>query len=172
MKNIFLTLLLAVTCCMGVFADSTKNRYSSRLTGEGTCYFIRDKKLTKLENISKFKYDMTYVDSNDTIVVNFTILAQTPDVPKEVILKGDTKSFTCNEVERFYIDITNKGYELRLSTKFHKDEIKEIVFSKTPPVFSFKMGETEVSATYSKYAWKKDSKKLQGIFTLIYYTDK
>lgn len=167
MKNIFLTLLLAMACSLAAFADSTKNRYSSRLTGEGICYFIRDMKLTKLENIDKFIYDMTYVDWNDSITVNFTVLAESPVAPKELVLKGDTKSFTCTKIERFYVDITRKGYELRLSSTFHKDEIKEIVFSKTPPVFCFKLGDIDATATYSKSAWKKDGKKLQSIITLI-----
>lgn len=169
MKHIIFFILFIITT-FDCGAQSAHNRYSSRLTPDGMCYFFRQIEISKLEGISKFEYDMTYLDRNDSVTVNFTIHSPAPNSPKVTHIKSGNNTFTCEKTERYFVDITKKGYVIRSSAKFHKNEIDKIVFCTSAPVFYFKLGAADASATYTESAWKKDSKKLQNILNLIYST--
>lgn len=160
--------LFFITVAIDSSAQTIRQRYSSRLTQDGICYFFRKVELSKLENIDKFVYDMTYLDWNDSVAINFTIHSSIPNAPKVTNIKSGENSFICDKTERYFVDVTNNGYIIRSSAKYHKNDLDKIVFSKDKPIFCFQLGNTEASATYSDSAWKKDSKKLQSILNLIY----
>jgi hypothetical protein len=113
---------------------------------------------------------MTYLDWNDSVTVNFTIHSSVPNSPKITHIKNGEYTFTCDNTERYFVDITKSGYIIRSSAKFHKKEIHQMSFSNNAPIFQFKLGELNVSATYTESAWKKDRKKLQSVLNLIYST--
>ena len=54
-----LPLLVSVMVCLNMQAQSADGRYISRMTQDGTLYFINPQKLSKTEGIKNFEYDMT-----------------------------------------------------------------------------------------------------------------
>lgn len=167
MKIRFIITLLLLSFSLSGVAQSAYGRYSSRLTKDGMCYFFRNKKLTKTKEIRRFDYDMTYLDWKDSVTVNFTILADTPKLPTlfKIVCGADT--FTCNNLKRFFVDVTKKGYEIRMSSLFSEDEIRKMINSSFAPVFVLDIDEKRATATYSKHSWEKESNKLQMILHLI-----
>lgn len=149
-------------------SQSSFDRYSSRITIDGTCYFFKDYKLTCVDGIKRFQYDMTYPDWTDSITVNFSLYCDMPVVPRQFSLRGGDKEYVCNDFHNLYVDIIKGGYEIRMTSKFAKDDIVALLQQpESPMAFEMETKGRKIFATYKKGAWKKDRKRLNDIFTLI-----
>ena len=167
MRIKFLITLFGLLLSLPGIGQSIYNRYSSRMTADGMCYFFRNKKLTETEAINRLDYDMTYLDWKDSVTVNFTIWADAPQLPKSLKIISEVDTLVCDNLKRLFVDITKKGYEIRMSSLFSKEEIRKMIHSTSAPIFTFDMDRRNATATYSKSSWEKDSKKLQIILQLI-----
>lgn len=167
----FLLLVLTLTICViGLSAQSASGRYNSRMTRDGTLYFINPYKLKEKENISSFEYDMTCLTWSDSVTVNFTYVSKSMDLPENLRIESGTVSYPCTDYSPLYIDIVGKGYEIRITSKFPVREILEVIERAAAPGFVFDQAGIQRSAFYTESAWRKDRKKLQDIFTLYKYT--
>lgn len=163
----FLTLLFMSILSINVFAD---DRYASRMTQDGFIYFISPHKLDKTTRISDFEYDMTCLTWTDSVTVNFTYKSKSILLPEELSIMSCGKEFACHEFKTLFTDIVKGGYEIRISSIFSCDDIKDIINCKEPPVFVLSKGGIEYTATYSKGGWRKDSGKLVNIFNLYLFS--
>ena len=75
--------------------------------------------------------------------------------------------FVCDSLKCLFVDVLKNGYEIRMSSFFSEKSVRKMIQTLSVPVFRMKMKNDDVVATYSKSAWKKDSKKLQIIFHMI-----
>ena len=166
MKKIIL-LLTGLFICSGVVSYA---RYVSRMTQDGTLFFIEPKKLNVVSNIKKFEYDMTLLSWSDSITLNFTFESNLMSLPEQFYISADGNQFICNDFKDLYIDIKNKKYEIRITSKFSAEEIQKILSSQEPPVFCLKQDEIWGHASYKKGTWKKDQKKLLDIYNLYLYS--
>lgn len=171
MKRLTL-LLVAMLVTLGVAAQSADGRYTSRMTQDGTLFFVMPQKIGKLSGIKRFEYDMTMLTWTDSVTVNFTFESDRMSLPENLEIVSGANRYACADYSPLFIDIKKKHYEVRITSKFPADQIKSIVGSATPPVFSFTQDGVPESATYSEGAWRKDRKKLSDIYQLYLYSRK
>ena len=150
------------------WSQSSFNRYSSRITNDGICYFFKECKLKNVSGMKQFQYDMTYPDWTDSITVNFSIYCDMPLVPDKLYLRGGSKNCVCNDFRSLYVDIVKGGYEIRITSKFAKEDIESLLQqSESPMAFEMETKGKKMFATYTDGAWHKERKKLNDIFLLI-----
>ncbi len=165
MKRILSCLLILVSL-IGAFAQSAQGRYHSRLTPDGTLFFIQPHKLNNLSGIKSFSYDVTLLSWQDSATVNFTFESNSMEVPSKLQIRVGNTDFDCESYSPLYIDIMKNHYVIRITSKFSVDEIGRFCSSETPPVFSFYQGDTHLTASYKPKSWIPERKKLQDIFKL------
>ena len=111
---------------------------------------------------------MTYPDWADSITINFSIYCDIPDVPQKLSIRGGDKIFVCNDFRSLYVDIIKGGYEIRITSRFAKDDIISLLQqSKYPMAFEMETKGKKIFAKYKETAWRKDRKSLNDIFLLI-----
>ena len=166
MKRIIALLLVSLF----VMASYGLDRYASRMTPDGTIYFIMPKKLSKLQGIKHFDYDMTLLSWTDSVTVNFTFKSRIIGLPSNLTIKSGNRVFKCDNYSLLFQDIIKTGFEIRVTSKFSTEDLKEIIQSDVPPIFYFDQENNKESATYSEGAWRKERKQLMDIFKLYQYT--
>lgn len=113
---------------------------------------------------------MTLLSWTDSVTVNFTFLSSCMECPSDLVIISGENKFECERYRPLFIDIKKKNYEIRITSSFIADAIKNIIQSETPPIFSFRQNGVSESATYKNGAWKKDRNKLQQIYKLYEYS--
>ena len=162
------TIIFFLFLSLQTFAQSIENRYRSHLDTNGTTFFFCPKQLGNNVNINKFIYDMTYHTSNDSVILNFTLIANRPvKVTKMVLACGD-KNYVGESVGTMYADICGDKYEIRTTSKFSLKDIGDVFSQSDPLTFRLSLdGGGNASAAYSLSKWNKDSKLITRIFELI-----
>lgn len=161
-----IVILSVIFCFVCTSAQSAKGRYVSRMTQDGMLYFIEPKKLSKLENIQRFEYDITLISWSDSATINFTFKSKQVDYPDSLYINSCHDHNKITEYSLLFTDIVKGGYEIRVTSKIDTNTLGRLISCPEPPVFSFYQNGTVCSATYSGSAWKSDQKKLSDIFNL------
>lgn len=167
MKKI-LPLLLALLCALCAWAG-VSDRYTSRITPDGTLIFVMPQKLGRTENIKRFEYDITMLSWTDSVTINFTFESKLMAIPSSLTLSSGNVTFECDNYSPLFIDLKKNRYEIRITSRFPAHVLDEILGSDTPPVFSFTQEGVTGSATYSPGAWKKERHTLSDIYKLYLY---
>lgn len=165
-KNLFIFLLILTAAVL----PATAQRYASRMTVDGTIYFIDPIKLKQLENIKKFEYDVTLLSWTDSVTVNFTFESERMTKPESLKLISCGKTFECKDFSTLFIDLKKKHYEVRITSKFPSEALKEIFECENSPTFVFTQDNITEKASYKSGSWKKDRKKLIDIYGLYQYS--
>lgn len=158
--------MTVIACFLQVSAQSADKRYTSRMTQDGTLYFIEPKKITKCDGLDKFEYDMTILSWADSVTINFTFKTKSLAYPENLEIR------TCGNVIQdisyslLFSDIVRGGYSIRVTSKISVAQLGEILSCNSSPVFFFKQDGVTKTAAYSEGAWKKDQKKLNDIYNL------
>lgn len=165
MKRLFLSLL---TCSLFVtlLALSAQNRYHSRMTQDGTLFFFMPHKITKLEGIKRFEYDMTMLNWTDSTTINFTFESSSLLLPENLKIISGNNSFVCHSYSPLFADIKKHHYEIRITSKFPNSEVLSFIENPNPPIFSFTQNNQLKTASYKQAAWNSDRKKLYDIYQL------
>lgn len=150
----------------------SQGRYSSRITHDGTIFFINPQKLGALTNLKRFEYDMTLLSWKDSVTINFTIDASRMNTPENFKIVSDNCVYPCEDYSVMYTDIRKQHYVIRVASKFPLQEITQIIVSETSPTFAFTQNDVQESARYTDKAWKKERKRLSAIIQLYVYSKK
>lgn len=168
-KKFLSVLVLLCAAVFGAFAQSADSRYVSRMTQDGTLFFIMPHKLGNTEGIKKFDYDVTLLSWTDSITVNFTFRSPEMVAPTDLRICSGNKEYVCNKYSPLFIDIKKNEYEIRITSMFLASEFKAMIDNPSPLEFRFEQNGKQKSAAYKIGAWRKDAKKLQDIFKLYEY---
>lgn len=164
----FFTLLLFVLFAVSCPAQSIDKRYRSTITQKGTLHFFRPMKLTKVENMDKFVYDMTYISNTDSVTLNFTIEIKNPQMIEKVELQADGVIATENTPKMLYRDVLSSTYVERISVRLPYKDIEQAFKSETPLSFLTTLSDgTICKATYPKSKWKKENANITRILQSI-----
>lgn len=172
MKKSFLLLFFIILSVSEILGQSAQGRYSSRMTVDGTIFFIEPCKLKELDNIRKFEYDMTLLSWTDSVTVNFTFETNIMSMPHDLRISSNQKEYICKDFSSLFIDIKKNHYEIRITSQFSVDEVSQILNSEDSPTFVFTQDDVTNRASYTKRSWKKDRNKLLSIFKLYSYSKK
>lgn len=166
---IIITLLtISLFSNVETFAQTGPQRLFSHADEEGTMYFINAKKLSNLENIKGFEFDITYLDYTDSATINFTIISSNPnDVSALQVGNGQTE-VTATDVELLYHEMKGKNYVVRTTSKVPYLALKEMMTAQSPLVFNVTRADGQRDmATYKPSQWKKERDLFERIIFLI-----
>lgn len=171
MRYLFVLLLTvaAVFCCTG---KGIGDRYASRMTRDGTIFFLSPQRLKATTGVERFEYDMTCLTWSDTVTVNFSIRSKDMELPEHVGLMSGGNRFNAVETVKLYTDIVKGGYEIRMSSRFLWCDIEKVFTAPQPPVFIFDQSGIERSASYTAGQWKGERRTLSEILKLYNYSRK
>lgn len=145
---------------------SAQDRYASRMTPDGTLFFIMPHKMGKQYGIKKFEYDVTLLSWTDSATVNFTFVSPHMEIPSSLKLETCGNTIDCTSYSPLFVDLAKKNFEIRITSKFHISTIEQMVKCDTPPRIIMTQVGNEEWATYSQRSWNKDRKILSQIFEL------
>ncbi len=171
MKKIIAFLIIGLMAVPS-HGQSLQKRYASRITPDGTLFFINPQKLDALANIRKFEYDITLPSWTDWVTINFTIESSLMNAPEDLRIVSGDKFYRCKDFSVLYTDIKKQHYVIRVTSKFSMQELQEIIESPSSPAFAFTQKGIQEEAKYTDSAWKKERKKLLDIFQLYVYSKK
>lgn len=163
---VILISLFTLLPLIGVYAQ----RYASRMTMDGTIYFIDPMKLGKLQNLKRFEYDVTLLSWTDSVTVNFTFESDRMTKPESLKIESCSYSYECSDYSTLFVDLKKNHYEVRITSKFPTGAIQKIFECNESPKFVFTQDGVTESAAYKSSAWKKDRKKLIDIYNLYLYS--
>ncbi|MCM1336149.1 MAG: hypothetical protein NC187_02620 [Candidatus Amulumruptor caecigallinarius] len=169
MKKIVALLLIAVAA-LAAYSQSASGRYVSRMTRDGTLFFVNPQKLTRCTGISKVDYDMTFLTWTDSVTVNFTFRTKVPYRPDSLRIDCCGTSYPCSDYSLLFTDIVKGGYEIRVTSRYPVADIGRMLECAESPVIAFTQDGAACSAAYSKGAWASDRKKLLDIYNLYLLT--
>ncbi len=168
----FIVFLFIWVIAIPSYGQSSQGRYASRITPDGTIFFINPKTLGTLANIRKFEYDITLPSWTDSVTINFTIESSLMNAPENLKIVSGDKVYQCEDFSVLYIDIKKQHYVIRVTSKFSMQELQKIIESASSPVFTFTQNGVQEEAKYTDRAWKKERKRLLDIFQLYAYSKK
>ncbi len=171
MKKLIVLLFILVMAIPSK-GQSSQGRYASRITPDGTIFFINPQKLGALTNLRRFEYDMTLLSWKDSVIINFTMETSWMTAPENFKLVSGDKVYPCENFSVLYTDIKKQHYVIRVTSKFSLQELTQIVTSTTSPTFAFTQNGVKEAAKYTDNAWKKERKKLLAIIQLYVYSKK
>lgn len=145
-------------------------RYNSRITPDGTIFFVNPQELASLKNLRQFEYDMTLLSWKDSVTVNYTIESSSMKVPEGLKIIIDGNIYDCDTYSVLFIDMKRQYYRIRITSKIPMLELARIVESSDPPIFVFVQEGIQKEATYTSRKWKKGRKQLWGILQLFDYS--
>lgn len=145
-------------------------RYNSRITPDGTIFFVNPQKLVLLKNLRRFEYDMTLLSWIDSVTVNYTIESPFMKVPEVLKIVSEGNVYDCENYSVLFIDMSGQYYKIRITSKIPMQELSKVIESSSPPIFVFAQNGLMEEATYVDRKWKKCRKQLSGILQLYEYS--
>lgn len=167
-----IALLYMLAMVIPSHGQSSHRRYVSRMTPDGTIFFINPQTLGALTNIRWFEYDMTLPSWTDSVTINFTIESSLMNAPENLKIVSGDKVYPCEDFSVLYTDIKRQHYVIRISSRFAIKDLTQIIDSASSPVFLFTQNGIAEEAAYTYRAWKKERKKLSDILQLYGYSKK
>lgn len=163
---ILLFLLISALCN----AQAIEKRYSSHLSNTGIVNFFLPKKLKKNTNIDMFRFDMTYISYSDSVTLNCTYRIRNRNNIKTFNLKSNNNSIHGEDFSVIYREVRKHGYEVRVTSRFSFNDIKNVFNNHTPLHFEIVLNDnSSYMASYRKSAWKKESFNVTRILESINY---
>lgn len=167
MRTKILLLLTTLVISSTLWAQSAHKRYITRMTKDGMCYFFRATELSATEDISHFEYDITYLDWQDSITVNYTAYTSSPAIPVDLAITNGTLTYPCTDYKHLYVEFRKKGYEVRMTSRYALADFEQLLDAPQPLTFVFMQGNEKKSAAYKPKAWQKERNTIKQILQLI-----
>lgn len=116
----------------------------------------------------KFEYDMTYVEGNDSITLNFTIDIDTLAKVEKIIIHADGTETKDETTVCMYCDVLKSSYEIRTSSRISFNDMEKIYESEKPLIFHVTLSNgVECTATYPISKWRKENSAITRIVQSI-----
>jgi len=165
-RPFFIFFLLIITA--GVTnAQKLSKYYTSAMQESGVLYFIEPKQEFKnnKENC-KFTYDLTYLSTKDTVLLNFTYLDNTIRVIDSIsIIYGD--KHISSIAEKIFIETDKKFWKHRYSSNFLFKDIFLLFQQEKSPIVVIYYQDKHTQLKIKKSKWTKQSAIISKILMLI-----
>lgn len=149
--------------------QSLDNRYFSYVSNKGVVYFFYPQKLSKVEGIENFCYDLTYVANSDLATLNFTIETKNIVEIAELGICYANDTIKIEDYSMLFRDVVKNGYETRITNTIKKTNLLNIYGSSETMCFILTLKDGRIcKASYNRKRWKKDSSVFTKILNSIY----
>lgn len=168
MKKLLFAFFL-VSVAMTAIAESFDKRVITYNSPKGSIYFISDKFLSQhSKDISKFEFDITYVENKDSAVINYTVVSGNPSDIAKLALSNGVEEAKADSTELMYHQMKGKKYEVRTTSHICFKDLKKLFTSQSPVEFRMTRTDgTTASAGYSPSQWKKEKELFEKFFYLL-----
>ena len=166
MKKIFFTLLIA---CLhiSVFAEKTEDMYVMRHTMQGQLFFISENVFPSLDRKFELPFDITYLNSTDSVSVKMTVPSNTLTHVDSVALVLTEDRYVCPVAYSIYKEKEKKLWVHRCDCPFSYEEIKMSMTQPTSPKFVVYTAAGTQTYVMPENQWQKLHPHLVEIFMLI-----
>ena len=166
MKKIFFTLLI-VCLHISVFAEKTEDMYVMRLTTQGQLFFISENIFTSLDRKFELPFDITYLNSTDSVSIKMTVPNHTLTHVDSVALVLEDEAYMCPVVYSIYKEKDKKQWIHRCDCAFSYEAVRNAMVQPTSPKFVVYTAAGEQSYLMPQAQWQKLQPHLVEIFMLI-----
>jgi len=160
-------------CCLfffllhsGLQAQKISKYYSSSIQENGILYFIEGREGFKTDKKDKFLYDLTYLSTNDSLTLNFTIYNAEVLRVEQMELKGSS-IHTSSPVSKIFVKDDGKGWEHRYTSTFSFKDLQEFYSSETAMFIIQTKKHGQILLQPKARKWKKQASIFSRIFQMI-----
>ncbi len=160
--------LLIVLFSFPVHGQKISNYYVSSIQGNDNLYFIKPQGgwENKTHN-SSLEYDITYLSSNDSAVLNFSYFDPENLDIRNLVLKTGNDSVV-GITKTIFIDSAKSKWKYRLTTTFLLTDLKKFFSDSGQPVFIIISGEKQiVQLTIRRKIWVNQRQIVSRILEMI-----
>lgn len=152
-----------------VCSQNIAKHYVSSNQPHGTLYYIKPQKGFKSKPLkAELIYDITYLSTSDSVVLNFSFYDIRPDKIRSIALQQQNKVLA-SDVELIFFNLKKKMWEKRYSAKFEINELCDMYKEAEAPVWILYLEGGDIELSINKRKWKKQSEIVSTIFDLIFY---
>ena len=166
MKKIFFTLLM-VCLHISVFAEKTEDMYIMRLTTQGQLFFISENIFTSTDRKFELPFDITYLNSTDSVSIKMTVPSLTLTRVDSVALVLEDEAYMCPVVYSIYKEKDKKQWIHRTDCTFRYEAVKKSMIQPTAPQIVVYTEAGTQYYTMPQALWQKLQPHLVEIFMLI-----
>ena len=166
MKKIIIALFL-IGVCIPSFAEKTEDMYIMRHTTKGQLFFITEKIFPSKDRTFNLPFDITYMNSTDSVSIKMTVTGNTLTNVDSVALLTDNNRFICPVVKSIYKEKEKKHWTHRCDCKFSYEATKKCFVNVSSPKIIVYTAHGEHSYEMPEKKWQILRKHLVEIFMLI-----
>lgn len=166
MKKIFFTLSL-LYLSISVLAEKTEDMYVMRLTTQGQLFFICKNIFPSIDRKSSLPFDITYLNSTDSVSVKMTVPSHTLTHVDSVALLTEGERYLCPVAYSIYKEKEKKHWIHRCDCVFGYPAIKKCMVHPSSPQFVVYTADGEQTYVMPQNQWQKLQPHLVEIFMLI-----
>lgn len=166
MKKIIIALSLL---CLTIpsLAEKTEDMYIMRLTTQGQLFFISENIFPSTDRTFKLPFDITYLNSTDTVSLKMTVSSHTLTQVDSVALVLQDERHVCSVVKSIYKEKDKKLWQDRCDCAFSYEAIKKSMVQSTPPQIVVYTAAGVHTYAMPPKKWLKLQPHLVEIFMLI-----
>lgn len=138
-----------------------------RLTTQGQLFFISENIFPSLDRKSSLPFDITYLNSTDSVSVKMTVPSHTLTHVDSVALVTAEERYLCPMAYAIYKEKEKKHWIHRADCAFSYQDIKKCMLQTTSPTFVVYTAAGEQSYSMPLKQWEKLHPHLVEIFMLI-----
>lgn len=163
----FFSLFLVLWVSLAAFAVKLEDRYVMKTIEDGQIYYIAPYQISsKTKNIKPLMADVTYVTTNDSVTMNFSVWTPQELLADSIMLRSG-KQVYCRDFETFFVERDAKLWIHRYSMRFPLESLNAIYAASTPFVLSvYAKGQT-VEYSYTANMWPKEQDWMNQILHII-----
>ncbi len=163
----FFSLSLVLWVSLAALAVKLEDRYVMKTIEDGQIYYVAPYQISsKTKNIKPLMADVTYVTTNDSVTMNFSVWTPQELLADSITLRSG-KLVYCRDFETFFVERDAKLWIHRYSMRFPLESLNAIYAASTPFVLSvYAKGQT-VEYGYTANMWPKEQDWMNQILHII-----
>lgn len=165
MKQITLLVFFLISTLCNVVAQPNSSRCVTFLGADGQGTFFKPHKVPSDNKDVRFEYDMTYIEKQDSITLNFSFITKDMKEVESMHVQGDDKILKPIFSKRLFIELQGKNYITRIHTIFNFKELRDLLSNSNSVSFIIVTKDKTYTNTYKKSDWKKE----RIVFNKIFY---
>lgn len=161
--------LLLFFLCAWQFAAAQKiaRQYTASLQANGTLYFIEPRLTFKSsQEPAELAYDLTYLDSKDSVTLNFTYISPMLKNIDSLRLTAGSLSLS-SPSKKIFIEDDKNDWKHRYSSRFLYADLARLMQQQETLALVLEDNNTSTVLTAAARKWKKQAAVLGKIFHLI-----
>lgn len=133
LRKFLLSLLFGGMFFSTAYAQNLSKRYVASNQNEGVLYFVFPQKGYQDQNASNFIYDLTYLDSKDSMTLNFTFKSKESLVIDSLAITSETVNLK-EACQKIYVEFAKSKWIYRNTSKVLYADIRRFFMSKEAPI--------------------------------------